>query len=83
MNFDLGTLTLVGLVALGTVNVITFFKPDMDSREKFAISAVVAFAAAFIPPDLGNLVLNNAKTALAAALLASGVYKVATKAGGN
>jgi hypothetical protein len=79
---DIFNMTLVGLVALGAVNVISFFKPDMDSRVKFAISVVVAFVVAFIPPDLGNIVLDKLRLALEAALAASGTYKLFTKAGG-
>jgi hypothetical protein len=80
---DIFQMGLVGLVALGVVNVITFFKPNMDSRVKFAISAVVAFIVAFIPPDLGNIVLDKIRIALEAAFAASGTYKLFTKAGGD
>jgi hypothetical protein len=73
---DIANLTLVGLIAIGTVNVITFFKADLDSRIKFAAAFVVAFIATFIPVDLGTILLNNAKIALEAALAGSGVYKL-------
>lgn len=79
----IGNLTLTALVALGTVNVITFFRPAMDSRLKFALSAVVAFAASFIPADLGMVILTHAKDALVVALAASGGYKLAAKVGGE
>lgn len=80
---DFGSLTLAGLVAVGVVNVIGFFKEDLDSRVKFALSLLAAFAVTFVPVDLGIVVLDHAKTALAVAFAASGVYKIATKAGGN
>lgn len=80
---DITSLTFLGLVGLGTVNVITFFKDDMDSRVKFAISFVVIMAASFIPAELGSIILDKAKVALEIALAASGVYKVAQKAGGD
>lgn len=79
---DLQTISLVGLMALGTVNVITLFKPDLDSRLKFAASFVVAFAVTFIPVEVGNIILEKAKIALEASLAFSGVYKLAQKAGG-
>lgn len=80
---DIMQLALPGLVALGVVNVIGFFKPDLDSRIKFAISFVVAFAVLFVPQDLGNLLANNIKEAIAIAFAASGTYKLFTKAGGE
>jgi len=80
---DIMSLALPGLVALGAVNVLTFFKPDMDSRIKFTVSFLVAFAVLFIPADLGNVVANNIKEAIAVAFAASGTYKLFTKAGGE
>lgn len=79
---DILNMSLVGLVALGAVNVVTFFKPDMDSRLKFSISVLIAFVVAFIPADLGNLLLDKLRLALEAALAASGTYKLFSKAGG-
>lgn len=80
---DLVNITLAGLVAVGVVNVLTIFKPELDSKVKFGASVVAAFAVTFIPADLGNVILENAKIALAAAFAASGVYKMAMKAGGK
>lgn len=80
---DFGSMTLTALFAIGAVNVVLLFRPDIDSKWKFIISFVAAFVAYFIPADLGNLILNAAKEAIAAAVIGSGVYKVATKAGGN
>jgi hypothetical protein len=80
---DIFQMGLVGLVALGAVNVVTFFKPDMDSKLKFAISLVVAFLVAFVPLDIGNIILDKLRLALEAAFAASGTYKLFTKAGGE
>lgn len=80
---DLTNLTLAGLVAIGVVNVLSFWKSDMDSKIKFTVSLVAAFAVTFVPADLGNLILNHAKDAITVAIAASGAYKVATKVGGN
>ncbi len=81
---DLQSLTLAGLGALGVVNVVTFFKKDLSSEIKFALSAVSAFAIiALVPADLGNIILEYAKQALMIAFAMSGGYKIATKAGGN
>ena len=75
--------TLAGLVAIGAVNVLTMWKPDMDSKVKFLISFIVAFLVLFVPPDLGNILLDKAKEAIIIALSASGVYKLTQKIGGD
>lgn len=80
---DVQSLTLVGLAAIGSVNVLMMWKPDIDSKTKFLVSLVVAFAITFIPRDLGNVILEHLQTAIEVALAASGVYKLATKAGGE
>jgi hypothetical protein len=80
---DIMSLALPGLVALGVVNVISFFKPNLDSRIKFAISFIVALAVLFVPQDLGLMIADKIKEALTIAFAASGVYKLATKAGGE
>lgn len=80
---DYGSMTLTVLLAVGAVNVVLLFQPNIDARWKFVISFVAAFIAFFIPANLGNLILNAAKDAIAAAIVGSGVYKIATKAGGR
>lgn len=80
---DFSSLTLTALFAVGAVNVVLLFKPDIDSRWKFVISFIAAFIAFFIPADLGAVLLNAAKEAIAAAIIGSGIYKVASKAGGQ
>ena len=79
---DLTTIGFVGLMTIGAVNVLTWFKPGMDSKMKFAASVLFAFALTFVPADIANVVLQNAKIALEAALGASGVYKLTQKVGG-
>lgn len=80
---DLQNITLAGLVAIGVVNVISFFKPGLDSKIKFSASLLAAFAVSFVPQDLGIIILNHAKDAITVAFAASGVYKIAQKAGGE
>jgi hypothetical protein len=79
---DLSNITFVGLATLGIVNVVCLFKPDLDSRLKFIISVVAAFALAFVPASLGSMLLDKMKIALEVAFAASGTYKLAQKAGG-
>ena len=81
-SMDIETITLTGLVAIGVVNVVTFFKPDIDSRIKFSLSLLGAFAVGFIPADIGSVILTHLKDAIIVAFSASGAYKIASKAGG-
>lgn len=80
---DLGTATLSLLVVIGVVNVISFFKPNLDSKIKFGISVAVAFAVYFVPPSLGNILLTALKDAIVTAFAASGGYKLTQKIGGT
>jgi hypothetical protein len=80
---DLQSLALPGLVALGVVNVLTMFKPDIDSRIKFAASGLVAFGVLFVPAELGSMLADKVKQAIEIAFATSGLYKLATKAGGT
>lgn len=80
---DLTNMTLVSLAAIGTVNVIGFFKPKMDSKLKWTLSFLAALAISFIPADLGSIILTHIKDAIYAATVGSGIYKVATKIGEN
>lgn len=80
---DFQSLTFAGLVAVGVVNVLTFFRPEIDNRVKFAVSIVAAFAVSFVPADLGNIILTKAVEAIQIAFMASGGYKIAQKVGGS
>lgn len=81
---DLNSTTLAGLAAVGVVNVVSFFKPTLDSRVKFALSVVTAFLIiALVPVSLGEKLFDQAKQALVIAFGMSGIYKIASKAGGQ
>lgn len=80
---DLGTIGLVGVMAIGAVNIVSFFKPNMDSRIKVAISFVVALLTSLIPADIQSVVLEKISIAVAATLASSGGYKIAQKMGGQ
>jgi len=80
---DFASLTLAGLTAIGVVNVLTFFMPNLDSRVKFAASLVAAFVITFVPAGLGSTILDHLKIALEVAFATSGTYKLAQKVGGS
>ena len=79
----LSDITFVGLATLGVVNVVTMFKSDMDSKYKFLISILAAFAFTFVPEEVGSFLLDKMITAVKVAFAASGTYKLFTKAGGS
>jgi hypothetical protein len=79
----LSNITFVGLAVLGIVNVITMFKPGLDSKYKFLISIVAAFALTFVPASLGTVLLDKMKIAVEVAFAASGTYKLAQKVSGK
>jgi hypothetical protein len=80
---DWMNMTFAGLVTLGFVNVVLMFFPNLDSKIKVAVSMVFAFAALFVPADLGNMLLDKIKEAITIGLAVSGGYKLAQKAGGQ
>lgn len=80
---DLAGTTFIGLITIGLVNVLSFFFPKMDSKVKFGVSVVFAFALTFVPADIGSVILDKLKIALEVSFSASGVYKIAQKIGGE
>ena len=80
---DLTNLTLVALVAYGTVAVIGFKWPNMDKQLKFGISFLVALAVTFIPANLAGELAQNIKLAFEAVLSVTAISKLADKAGGQ
>lgn len=79
----LTNLTFLGLACVGIVNVIGFFKPNLDSKIKFAISFVSVFALTFVPAAIGNMILDKAKLALETVFAISGFYKLTQNVGGK
>lgn len=78
---ELQNLTLAGLASIGMVNIVLMWKPEIDSRIKFIIAFLTAFAVLFVPAEFGNLLLEKLKMALEVALSSSGVYKLSQVAG--
>lgn len=79
---DFQSMTFAGLATLGVVNVITFWKPELDSKVKFALSVGAALLFLFVPIDLGNLLADKIRQSIEIAFAVSGGYKLAQKAGG-
>ena len=75
-------MTFVGLMTVGFVNVVTFFKSDLDSRVKIGLAILFAFALTYVPNTIANDLLERAKQAIEIALTVSGAYKLSQKIGG-
>lgn len=81
LKMDLTNITFVGLAVLGIVNVVTMFRSDLDSKYKFLIAILAAFALTFVPASLGTVLLDKMKIAVEIAFATSGTYKLAQKIG--
>lgn len=77
------TMGFIGVMTIGVINVVGFFKPDLDSRIKIALSIAVAFGLTFVPADISNLLLAKITLALEVTAFATGGYKLAQKIGGK
>lgn len=77
---------LAGIVSYGFVGILSYILKrkniELDSDVKFGILVAVALGVGFVPEDLGSLILNHLKTAIAIALALSTVSTLANKAGG-
>lgn len=73
---DLFNMGFVGLMTIGFVNVLGWFRPTWDSKLKFGCAVAFAFAMTFVPAELGNIILDKLKLALSVGLASSGVYKL-------
>ena len=79
---------LQGVIAYGVIGMAALiakkrFNYEMSSEVKMYSLIAVAFAVGFIPVDLGNLIFNHIKEAIA---VATGIHTINTlfnKAGGN
>jgi hypothetical protein len=80
---DITNLGFIALMTIGFVNIVTFFKSDMDSKVKIGLTILFAFALTFVPADWGSIIADKLKLAIETALLASGTYKLAQKIGGE
>lgn len=82
-NLDWQSMSLAVLFAVGATNVVSMWKKDMTSKEKWLVSVVAALVASFVPVELGNEVLTRLKDAVGVAVVASGSYKIVSRVGGQ
>lgn len=73
---------LQGVIAFGLVGVVNHFR-KLKSEENMALLVVAAFAVGFVPVDLGNLIFNKIKEAVAVGLGIHAVWTATKKIGGE
>lgn len=66
----------IGLATIGFVNVLLMWKPTLSPKARFFSGVAFAFAATFVPAELGNLILDKLKLAVSVGLASSGTYKL-------
>ena len=72
---DLANLGFIGLVTFGLVSAVSFFKDDLTTQQKFLLSVVIAFGVGFVPQDLGSVIANKVKDAIAIASAVNGGFQ--------
>lgn len=73
-GMDITNLGFVALATFGAVSAINFWK-QLDSKTNFALSIVFAFLFSLVPPDLGSVIGNKIKDAVAVAITLNGAYQ--------
>lgn len=88
---DIASITaygFIGLFVIGAVNVIELIYlkwkgVKLEATTKIILSFVFAFAATFVPVEIGNMLYDKALLAIQVVGWSSGVYKLTQKAGGQ
>jgi len=73
-GIDIASAGFVLLATFGAVSAVNFWKKQ-DSRVNFLLSVGFAIAFSFVPPDLGNMIVNKIRDAVAIALSLNGAYQ--------
>lgn len=73
-NVDLVQLGFTGLMSFGSVGAVGFFRNNLTAGQKFGLFFVFAFVYGFVPADLGNVLFERIKEALAVATTGTALY---------
>ena len=71
---DIQSMSFVALITFGAVSAVNYWK-KLDSQMNLMLSVVIAIALSFVPADLGNLIANKIKEAVAIAIGLNGLYQ--------
>ena len=82
-DVNLVQLGFVGLMSFGSVGALNFFKKGLTQGQNFGLFFVFAFVYGFVPADLGNVIFERAKEALAIATTGTAIYTGIKTAGGK
>ena len=64
---DIFQLGFVALASFGSVAAVSFVKNDLTAAQKFVLLVGFAFVYGFVPADLGNVLAERVRDAVAAA----------------
>lgn len=64
------------VLTFGAVSAINIFYKQLDSKWNLGLSFVFALIFAFIPTDLGNIILNKIRDAVGIAIALNGSYQL-------
>ncbi len=78
-GLDLASVGFVMLVTFGSVSAVNLLWKRLPPKINFILSVVLAFALGFVPEDLGSIIANHIKDALAVAFAANGAYQGLSK----
>ncbi len=73
-GIDIASAGFVLLATFGAVSAVNFWKKQ-TSQMNFILSVVFAIVFSFVPPDLGNVIVNKVRDAVAIALSLNGAYQ--------
>lgn len=73
-GFDYASAGFILLATFGAVSAVNFWKKQ-DSRGNFLLSILFSFLFSFVPADLGSIIANKVKEAIAIAVTLNGAYQ--------
>lgn len=73
-GIDITTAGFILLSTFGAVSAVNFWKKQ-TTQWNFILSVLFAFLFGFVPADLGNLIANKIKDAIAIAVTLNGAYQ--------
>lgn len=74
-GIDLSAMSYVAVLTFGAVSAVNILWKKLESQHNLILSFVFALIFAFIPSDLGNILLNRIRDAVAVAIGLNGAYQ--------
>lgn len=87
LNMNVLEMGFIAIATFGSVSALNYFWKNATTQRNFLMSLLFAFAFSFVPADMGNIIANKVKDAVAVAVALNGLYQmlsgVAKKIGQN